>query len=271
MKQIEHLKYRVVFVVLVYRNTQDLRDFLKYIDIKDSHTIVVNSYYDEQTEIEFKKIALKAEADFISVPNKGYGAGNNAGIEYALKHYLFDYLVVSNADIEIKDFEVTLLDNYEACIIAPRLISLSGKNQNPSSPYKPCALFEKFRYFAFKNNHTKLIWLAYAYSRLTKIIFYLLCKWRKRIFSAHGAFLIMHYEVVKRLHPLYNERMFLFNEEEHLGRKAESNEINTWYEPRIIIRHKEDGSMKVASVNEFEKARESFIEYYNYWMLNKRL
>lgn len=75
MKQIEHLKYRVVFVVLVYRNTQDLRDFFKYIDIKDSHTIVVNSYYDEQTVIEFKKIALKAEADFISVPNKGYGAG----------------------------------------------------------------------------------------------------------------------------------------------------------------------------------------------------
>ena len=80
MKQIEHLKYRVVFVVLVYRNTQDLRDFFKYNDTKDSHTIVVNSYYDEQTENEFKKIASKAEADFISVPNKGYGAGNNAGM-----------------------------------------------------------------------------------------------------------------------------------------------------------------------------------------------
>ena len=257
--------YDFVFVVLAYRNTQDLRDFFQANHIERSKIVVVNSFYDEASEQEFRSIATDNGADFISVPNKGYGAGNNAGVTYAIEHYEFNYLVISNADIKIERMEMDVLGKYNPGIIAPKILTLHGRNQNPSCPFKPAALYEKFRYAMFKGGHTKLIWVAYAYSRLTKIVYQLVSRWKYTIFSAHGAFVILHSDVVRRLHPLYNERMFLFNEEEHLGRLAEKHGVKTWYEPNIIIRHKEDGSMKLASVNEFERARDSFLEYYKFW------
>ena len=61
--------------------------------------------------------------------------------------------------------------------------------------------------------------------------------------------------------------MFLFNEEEHLGMLASSKGIKTVYEPKIVVLHKEDGSMKLASVNEFERLRQSFNVYYKYWYI----
>ena len=70
---------------------------------------------------------------------------------------------------------------------------------------------------------------------------------------------------MKRLYPFYNEEMFLFNEEEHLGRLAKENGISTIYAPEIVIQHKEDGSMNVASIDLFERMRQSYLVYYKYW------
>ena len=109
----ENPKYDIVFVVLVYRNTDDLKDFFLHNHIKNSHVIVVNSYYDDVSEGDFRKIAEDNGASFISVPNKGYGAGNNRGIEYALEHFNFDFLVISNADIQISKFDFNLLISHK--------------------------------------------------------------------------------------------------------------------------------------------------------------
>ena len=86
--------YDFIFVVLVYRNTSDLVDFFASLKLERTRVIVVNSFYDEESELQFKQIAESNHAEFLSVPNKGYGAGNNRGVEYALKHYDFKYLVI---------------------------------------------------------------------------------------------------------------------------------------------------------------------------------
>ncbi len=234
-----------------------------------SYTIVVNSFYDEGTEKMFEKIAISNDADFLTVPNKGYGAGNNAGVDYALKNFNFKYLVISNADITIEKFETSELEKYGSAIIAPDIINLKGKKQNPSVPFHPFKWYEYLRYYIYKDKHFGLLNLVFAYSRLTKTIYYLITKWRKKIFSAHGAFVIMQRDVVKGLVPLYNEEMFLFNEEEHLGRKSAQKGFSTFYAPEIVIRHKEDGSMKVASINEFEMLRQSYLVYFDYWVAKK--
>ena len=95
------MEYDFVFVVLVYRNTKDLEDFFCSLKVPYSKVVVVNSFFDDKTEQEFQSIAQRNRADFISVPNKGYGFGNNTGCRYALENYKFKYLVISNADIEI--------------------------------------------------------------------------------------------------------------------------------------------------------------------------
>jgi GT2 family glycosyltransferase len=258
--------YDIVFVVLTYRNTKDLEDFFKFNKIYQSHTIVVNSFFDELSEKTFKEISIINGADFLSVPNRGYGAGNNAGCKYALDNYTFKYLIISNADVMIDTFKVEDIKPYNNSIVAPKIINLSGKNQNPSVPFIPSLITEKFRYWIYTGNHNRILWVYFALSRFKKILFYAISLFRRKIFSAHGAFLIVPEDVLKKLYPLYNEDMFLFNEEEHLGRYAKQKGIDTYYVPEIIIRHKEDGSMSVANINEFEKLKQSYLVYYKYWI-----
>ena len=154
-------------------------------------------------------------------------------------------------------------------IIAPKILNLNNKNQNPSLAFFPSVLFEKFRRSIFQSRFTFLMYIPFAYARLSKILFYLIYPIKKYIFSAHGSFVIFPKGIVQKLYPLYNEEMFLFNEEEHLGRLAKKNGIKTIYVPEIEIRHKEDGSMQLSSINVNSQIRKSFLAYYNYWFNSK--
>lgn len=258
-------KYDIVFVVLVYRNTADLKDFFLHNDVKNSHTIVVNSYYDDSSMNDFKNIAEVNGASFISVPNKGYGAGNNRGVEYALAHFEFKYLIISNADIMIEQLELSTLEKCGDVLIAPKIITLKGKNQNPSAPFPPHKPSLRIMKYIYEKGNRTMAWPMHAWSRLKKIFYYMISPFHKYVFSAHGAFVIIPQCIINELHPLFNEEMFLEYEEQHLGMYAKSRGIKTRYVPEVVIRHKEDGSMKIASVNEFEVQKQSFGVYYHYW------
>lgn len=261
------MKYDFVFVVLVYRNTQDLSDFFKNFKLKKSKVIVVNSYYDDITKDKFKEIALENNADFINVPNKGYGAGNNRGCEYALAHYDFKYLVISNADIEIEKMSVEDLEGNENEIIAPNIKDIKGKKQNPHMAFRRSKFGYKLRYLLYKYNIPYVGILLSIVSRLNKSIFYVLHNifGRTKIFAAHGAFVIIPKKVLCELIPLYDERIFLFAEETHLGLKAERSKIETRYLDKVIINHKEDGSVGLEKINSFKIGKHSYLCLYNYW------
>lgn len=262
-------KYDFIFIVLTYRNTDDLTDFFSANKIEKSKNIVVNSFYDDESNEKFKEIALKNDAIFLSVPNKGYGAGNNYGCKYALENFNFKYLIISNADIIIEALNIQMLDNYSNYIIAPKILNLKNKNQNPSLAFVPSHPYDIFRKLIFKSRFQILMYIPFAFARLTKTLFYLLFPLKKFIFSAHGAFVIFPKKIIDKLYPLYNEQMFLFNEEEHLGRLAKQKKIKTIYNPQIVIRHKEDGSMKISSTNVNNQLKKSFLIYYDYWFIKK--
>ena len=257
----------MIFVVLVYRNTKDLEDFFKSNHVKNTHTIVVVSHYDELSDGEFKRISTENNADIIIVPNKGYGAGNNKGIEYALRNYDFDFLIVSNADITIRHLDKKVLQKYQFNIIAPQIIAANGKRQNPNEPYKPSDIAYKLMYKIYCGEKTKLIWFFYGLARLRRIFYNLIGQYftGKEIFSAHGSFVIFPIRVLKELVPLYNEKMFLMNEESHLALKAREAGVNTIYLKDIVIDHKEDGSMSLEYKNEWPLLKQSFTEFYRYW------
>ena len=257
--------FKIVFVVVVYKNLQDLKDFFIHFSVPESKVIVVESIDNEAMTLKFRSIARGYNADFIAVPNKGYGAGNNRGCEYAMEKYNFRYLVISNADVIIKRFDISLLNKYRDAIVAPKIMNIRGVNQNPSAPYKPSRVMERVKLWIYKGNHTRLIWVVFAINRMKKMAFYCNTWISRKIFSAHGAFVIIPYPVLTLLYPLYNEEMFLFNEEEHLGMLASSKGIKTYYEPRIEVLHKEDGSIRLSTINEFEKLKQSFIAFYRYW------
>lgn len=256
-------KFDIIFVVLVYRNVSDLRDFFIHLSVENSKVIVVNSFYDNDSEAAFKEIADFNSADFLSIENKGYGFGNNRGTEYAMRHYDFNYLIISNADIEIRKFSIDSLNNNT--ITAPKILNKRGRNQNPFIPYEVNWIIKLLNFF-YKYDYKKSLYIVFAirkffliYWRLMHSLFGLM-----DTFSAHGSFVIIPQKLVERLYPFYNERMFLLGEEEHLAKKAKIAGVKTEYNSNIIIHHKEDGSMGFLG-STYKIGKESFLIFYEYW------
>ena len=262
------MKIDFVFVVLVYRNTHDLKDFFESFDVPNSKIIIVNSFYDLESEQEFKHIADTHNADFLSVSNQGYGYGNNRGCEHALRHYDFRFLIISNPDIKIQRLSLSALQPVATSIVAPKITTLKGKNQNPLMPFSLGRL-NRWKYLTFSSNRRFIFLLFCIWARLCRIaffsFFFLFGKKYTQIYAAHGAFVIIPRSIVEQLHPIYNEEMFLFCEEEQLAQLAGKHRIKTVYLPAIKIVHKENGSMSFLSESTFELTRKSFMILYETW------
>ncbi len=252
----------LVYVVLTYRNTEDLELFFAHLGGPDGRVVVVNSYYDEMTKEKMEQIARSNGADFLNVENKGYGAGNNAGIAYALMHYDFDALVISNPDVEVGQWHSPDMRELRDRIVAPRIVTLSGKEQNPYYAVRN-RLGEWFFGRYAKSGKAVWMWAAVIMNKLLREGFLLMTRISRResyrVAAAHGAFLIIGREALDQLEvPLFDERMFLFCEEVHLARLARQHGVRIEYRPGISVLHKEDGSMSIAQIQENEHALRSW-------------
>lgn len=257
-------KYKYIFVVLVYKNTDVLKGFLDSLHLVDNYKVVlVNSFYDESSEKLCKDYADLYGADYISVPNKGYGAGNNEGIKHSKEKYDYEYLIISNSDIILK----TLNDNNlgdSVAIYAPQTIMLNGKRQNPNIVYHS-SVYDYFSDLSYIKNISWLLVIPHAISRFSREITQFYVKVFKRekikIFSAHGSFLIITRNAVDKLIPLFNERMFLYNEELYLAFRAKKQGVPIFFCPSIEVFHLEGASTDKGSGNSFsyEVNRSSYL------------
>ena len=257
------MNFDFVFVVLVYRNTFDLKDFFQSFAIPDSKVIIVNSFYDHESEDVFRTIASENKADFLSVPNKGYGYGNNRGCEYALNHYQFKYLIISNADILIRHLDIRELN--PAVVSAPNIKTLKGKSQNPAKPYR-IPYSDAFMYHCIIHKHKKLWWIPIIANKFVREIFLLANKFKMtdKIYEPHGSFIIFPHAIIRQEYPLFNEEMFLFCEEDHIALKFRRDNIGVVYNRKVKILHKEDGSVSTVR-NVREIINKSFVTYYKHW------
>lgn len=260
-------RVKYIFIILVYKNTEVLRDFFGSFNVPDSKIIVVNSYYDDKSLEECRKIASSFDADFIEIENRGYGYGNNIGIQYALEHYSFKYIVVSNSDVIIKEFGYLEQLNLDKAIIAPETRMLTGKRQNPDTPWKLPYLFE-ITNIALKYNWGWLYLLTHIYTRLSRELFFVVNKILGKdltpIFSAHGSFFIVTEEAAKDLYPLFDNRMFLYNEEWFLALKARYANIPIYYCPKLKILHLEGASSDNSNNAFFKYNQQSYSILYNW-------
>lgn len=240
-------KYKYIFVVLVYKNTEVLDGFFESLSVVDDYKVVlVNSFYDDASEKQCQQYAEKYNADFLSVPNKGYGAGNNAGFRYIKEHYEFEYVVVSNSDIIIKQWDTTHL-NDKVAIYAPDTTMLTGKKQNPN-----IAKYRWLHYYLIKRYSETgkglYLYLSHIISRFDREIYLSKAKFgllkKDLIFSCHGSFFIMTKSALDILMPVFNEKMFLYNEEGYLAYKSKYMNVSIFYVPDIKVLHLEGASTK---------------------------
>ena len=267
---------KFIFVILVYRNTEDVIDCLNSIQEKvaDYKVIIVNSYYDDYTQKKFKEIAEKYQCDFINVPNKGYGYGNNCGMKYAKEKYAFEYLVVSNPDIVIKKFDETVLDvlnGYD--VYAPIIRNKNGKHQNPywTSEIK-CA--EQLIYEGQKRKRRIILYSGYLIHKIVRVLtlrqFLNSSKNTITIFAAHGSFCVLNKKLIDKMSKVYDENMFLFAEEAYLAHELKRMKCKVALTKAIEIYHKEDGSMKLSKIDENDIERQSVIYYYETYVRGKK-
>lgn len=246
------MRVSLVYIVLAYRNTDDLASFFATLRGPSRRVVVVNSYYDASSSAAMERIARDNGADFLNVENRGYGAGNNAGIAYALAHYDFDALVISNPDVEIKCWEAPEVRELRDRIVAPRIVTLRGKEQNPYYAVRNRLGEWCFKRYA-KRGKSAWMWAAVIMNKLLREAFLLQARLSRRssyrVEAAHGAFFIVGREALERLGgQIFDERMFLFCEEVHVARLARCKGVRIEYRPGIFVLHKEDGSVTLAKI-----------------------
>ena len=71
--QMEREKVEFIFVVVVYRNVDDLVGLLDSIkrNVSVYKTIIVNNYYDDLTKKEIQRISEDYDSEFINCENRG--------------------------------------------------------------------------------------------------------------------------------------------------------------------------------------------------------
>ncbi len=265
-------RYDIVYVVLVYKNTLIAKDFFKHLSQGSHRVIIVNSYFDNLSFDECRQIALTNNADFIPIENKGYGYGNNIGIQFAVDNYVFNYLIVSNSDIIIQNIAYLDSISINKAIIAPETRMLTGKRQNPDTPWKLPYLFEMTN-LALKHNKPWLYFLTHIYTRLSREVFFLYTAIYKKemynIFSAHGSFFVVTEQAVKELHPLFDDNMFLYNEEWYLAMKAKYADVPIYYCPVLKVLHLEGASSDANNKVLFRYNQQSYSVLYNWIKMHK--
>ena len=250
-------KYNLIFVVLVYGNTNDLVEFIESTKIINgtSKIVVVNSYLDDSSMKKCNDITKEYDCDFINVENKGYGAGNNVGIEYAKTNYDFDFLVVSNPDIIIKKFDFECLKLYKHNIVGPKIITSTGKNQNPF--YTDKKIFASAEYHFLKTRNKIGYYSIIAMNKCKKMLFFTKLKVSKQceapIYAVHGSCIIFSKYAIDLLNVVFDENIFLFCEEMVLAEEMKRKGISAYYTDRIEVYHKEDGSMKFLSGSMYDE------------------
>ena len=265
--------YKYVFIIVTFRNADDLYDFDKSAKnfLDNYKVIVVNSYFNDETKNRIKNIAEKLDYDFINSENKGYGFGNNIGIEYAKKKYIYDYIVISNSDVIITDFDESNMPMKNA-IIGPQINTLNDKKQNPYWVYEN-KISQILFYYGYKNNSRIFMIFAQGFNKILRESFLLLKKsahFPVKVYALHGSFVIISKDVIDSFDKIYDENMFLYYEEAYLSYVCKIKKIDKYFYPNIKILHKEDGSTKGIKINIDDFAKKSYLYYYLNVYKNKK-
>ena len=268
------MKYDFLFCVLCYGNTEDLKKYFQNIrKIGGSYkVIVIDSFFSDDVRIAMKGIADANGADFIPVENRGYGAGNNAGIKYAVEHYDFKYLVANNSDIDFLTFNINEISGMEDNVIGPSIVTMNGKKQNPYRPYSLFNSIEFLEYVGFKDNNKLCLYAGVITNKILREAFawwHEVCGVKGRTYSLHGSCIIIGRKALDILMSdgtVFDENMFMFCEEMDVARKARKYGVRLYYVPKLKIRHFEDGSINMAKkFDESSEERKSYLYCYDKW------
>lgn len=208
--------------------------------------------------------------------NLGFSGGNNVGISYALNHYEFDFLILANNDTVILDdrFVQLVKETYtetKYAVLGPMILTADGRcDSNPLYylPYTREKALNDINYHSRRISAIKhpVYGLAYgSYKKIKRRLgFDNSTRYNRKKAEGieiitphenvvlHGSFLVFSQEYFKLFSGL-DARTFLYAEEDILFQHCIHNSLKLYYNPQIVVFHKEGRSVKNQLENQKEK------------------
>lgn len=199
-----------------------------------------------------------------SVENLGY-FGSLDRLSRLVDFSSFDFVIVGNADLTWIDLE-GLLCNYESNvgIVAPRIISRDGLNQNPHRLNRPSFLKSVLLRVLFSSYWIYVLFVKSAKFRAmitarSNTIIESREVFARHVFSAHGACVVFRKVFFERIESL-DMNFFLYGEEDWMAGNCSKHALDIICVDNVVVRHDESVSTsQVANKEKWHMKKEAYI------------
>lgn len=270
----EHLEY--VVIILNYNTIDDaVQAANSVVDnaIKENYLICIIDNCSPK-ENERKKIlscSVKNTITFLLEKNKGYAAGNNAGIRLLAEKYTFDYIVVMNPDVCLnkKGTIENLIEDIKNDLSAVGAQPLVNNIDDFRPVYKQTNI-RRVGTFTDVLIRNFVVFRKIFKKRMEHYMYYENIPYvQKQLYEVpSGAFFLIDAATFQSV-DLFDERTFLYNEEEILGHKIRTLGKYFILNPCLIVDHfqgkstgSHNGTMSEFSIKCLKDSNEVYMRYY---------
>lgn len=193
--------------------------------------------------------------------NMGFAKGNNEGYAYLKRLKNFDYICCINNDTLLvqPDFASVIRNEYKKshfAVMAPLALQKNGSVQRFAPTLKALNEYkyelERFETHSNRRSYMRsldiktrfLLQMPRLSSWVGKLKQLLVCPYKKRMEDVvlHGCFLIFSKNYIDQFDTAFNDRTFMYREEELLYLRIKKHGLRSVYSPDLMIYHMENAS-----------------------------
>ncbi len=252
----------LAIITVVYRNYEILHDFIESLASQTSSSYKV--YFVDVTEPDKREIIpwirkIEGKYVFIESENKGYASGVNIGITSALKEGLTRFAIVNPDIVFDENFVVhstQVISQHPRCIVGGKIYYAKGFEYHKDR-YQPSELGRVLWYAGGKIDWKHAVCSHIGVDEVDSDKYSKPCKTE----FASGCLMIYDksvYDIVGS----WDENYFMYFEDTDYCVRATKKGLPIWYDPAIIIYHKNaqstGGSGSLGHVRWMNKSRMRF-------------
>ena len=261
---------KTAIIILNYNSKQDTIRYvneIKNYSVLDTIIVVDNKSTNQDEFVELEQLKSEKTHVIQSDKNGGYSYGNNFGLRYLETLGEYDYVVISNPDVEVSEeaFKACvqeLEENEKVAVCSPMMLDGNGKH---------------IRRSAWKIRMPGIDMINS--SRLNEVLFY---PWFKNgeypeeaykqpkleVECISGAFFVIRYPLFKEV-GYFDENVFLFYEEDILASKLKKLDYTEMSLNTVSFKHFESQSIGnamnyFAKIKRLQESKMYFQKNYNH-------
>lgn len=249
-------------ILLNYNSSSDCRKCISFLKRQKGigvEIVVVDNCSTKNDLVKLKALCEEEECTLIeNHENRGYNAGNNMGLRYAVEKG-YKYALIANPDMEFpqQDYLLKLIEvmekDEEIVVCGSDIVSPEGIHQNPM--------------IRDGNWHESLRWITGVFRKKRIDTYDFIDHYEENHYCAKvsGCCLLVKLAFVKEI-GFFDEKVFLYCEEAILSRQVENRRKKMYYTVAVQAVHRHIKSEKGNPVKRFrnwEQSRIYFIERYS--------